>query len=696
MPVDIVRSSGRFAVLWRRSRMRLQLVLLAIGIMSIAPVLGRAQVPHVNLQANDPGIGIVGQRFMIATPISNKGNVNASNVQITGASLGSAQLISPAAFPVVLGLIAPGQSNIFQTDFDATGLVQGTSYPLTITGTYELNQVTFSFHLHLQMGLPPASPGSGMTATGMAYAEDLSGAPFPSYQIPLGGDGDEFIPVPIGPFVTGTSTLQSVAIQSLQGGIRTAGSSAVSIPTNESFVNLISDKVAGDPNEPSGASGGGMVFLSFNWDGAYRADGDTNFTIQNPRTMFPQGTYPFRSDQQVQFASSIDRFIWIQQLSAKGPSSAGAYRLATASPEDIKTYGKTTNPSKAWYSWLITNDTVGLIKNTKFDMPNLSVGTNYLYASWDVGCPSGTPTGPCIGLEVVRISLSDIKADKNPLPVEHVIDPGQSGGCPPAVTNRNSCVAHNAFVSQDTGDEVFWAGHNSNTQLRFFNWPAGNGYYWREVGPIHGYQPNPSGGAAGHVSSSGPEPIYAEKPPMQPASTDWLYRRPQDPIHGATRQGTKVYLAWNAAPHDGIPYPYIEVVIVDISDYSFEHEEIFDNSVAFGLASLATNACTKEVGISLGYGGGPSGGRQYPNHAVGFLNDTTYYGTTIGNVTGSSYGDYLNIRQNQTAGLNGAYFDAFGYALTNASSVVTGTLTKSQVNVDTRHVVFGRPGACAP
>ncbi len=692
MPSEITRSSGRFALPWGSPRTRLQLLLLAIGIATSTLVLSRAQVPVVQLEANDPGIGIVGTRFMIATPISNTGTANASNVQITAATLGSAHLLSPTAFPVALGSIGPGKSYVFQTDFDATGLTQDTSYPLTITGTYELNQVTSSFTLDLPMGLPPASPGSGTTATGFAYAEDLSGAPFPPYPIPLLGDDFEIIPVPVGPYVTGTSTLQSVAIQSLQGGggIRTAGSSAVSIPTNESFVYLIKDKVAGDPNEPSGATGGGVLFLSFNWDGAYKADGYTH--LQDPRTMFPQSPYPFRSDQQVQFASTIGRFIWIQQLSASGAKSAGAYRLAAASPEDIKTYGKTTNPSKAWKSWLITNDTVGLVTNTTFDMPSLAVGDDYLYASWDVGCPSGTPTGPCIGLEVVRISLSDIKAGINPLPVTHVVDPGQSGGCPPAVRNRNSCFAHNAFLSQDTGDQVFWAGHNGTTQLRFFNWPAGNLYYWRDVGPIHGYKPNQPGGAAhGHIPSSAPYPIYAENPPTQPASDDWLYRRAQDPIHGATRSGSKVYLAWSAAPHEGIPYPYFEVVIVDISDYSFEHEEIYSPSYALGLASLANNACTHEVGISLAYGGNG----QYPNHAVGFLNDTTYYGTTIGSVTGSAYGDYLNIRQNNTASLNRAFFDAFGYALTQASG--TGTvLTKDQVNVDIRHVVFGRPGACAP
>jgi hypothetical protein len=80
---------------------------------------------------------------------------------------------------------------------------------------------------------------------------------------------------------------------------------------------------------------------------------------------------------------------------------------------------------------------------------------------------------------------------------------------------------------------------------------------------------------------------------------------------------------------------------------------------------------------------------------VGFWGDYVVYPTTAGDVTTSNYGDYLTIRQNHSSDLHGAFFDAFGYALTNAGSGGGSFLSPDQVNVDIRYVIFGRPGACA-
>jgi len=110
------------------------------------------------------------------------------------------------------------------------------------------------------------------------------------------------------------------------------------------------------------------------------------------------------------------------------------------------------------------------------------------------------------------------------------------------------------------------------------------------------------------------------------------------------------------------------------------------------MPSLATNACTGEIGLSLAFGGG---GIDYPNHAVGFWGDFVVYGTTSGSVTTGLYGDYTTIRQDTTPDLHGAFFDAFGYALNKGSSAGGGkVLPQSEVNVDIRHVLFGRGGAC--
>jgi len=684
MPSKFLRSSGH-----------IRLPLLATGIIAATVLLGRAQSPLVKLQASVAGVGILNQRLMVAVPIGNVGPVKAENVKVTGVTLGAAHLLSPATFPVALGTIWPGQSSTFQADFDATALSHDVVYSQTITGTYQVNEVSFNFTLSLETGLPPASPGFGATKTGMAQSEDLSGAPFQADPSPFEPDDDFSIPVPIGPFIADTPTLPNVSIQSSLPSSQTnrqavplanSNASAVVVRTNDHIEMEIKGGLAGDPVEPSGGSGGGVVLLSFNRGVAYKAHGDHQFTILDPRTMFPQTPYPFQHDQQVQFVHSINRFVWIQQLSLTGPGSPGAYRLAWATPEAIK---RNRGKTKAWQTRLLTHDTFGLADNTEFDMPSLAIGDQYLYASWDVGCPNKVPTNPeapkCNGVEVVRILLSDIAANRNPLPLEHVTDPGMAGGCPP---HSASCVAHNTFLSQDTGDEVFWAGHNSNTQLRVFRWAEGSSsYFWKDVGGIPSYNPNGKGGTKQHVASPAPAPIYLEGND----SNDWLYRRPESPIHGIARVGAKVYFAWNAAPLSPYTHPYIELVVLDTSNYSWEHQRIGSPSVALGLASLATNAC-QEVGISLGYGGG----KEYPNFAVGFVGDDTYYGTTEGSVTGSNYGDYVNIRQNHTDHPNGANFDAFGYALTRTGSAGSAKkLTSGQVNADIHYVVFGRPRACS-
>ncbi len=44
-------------------------------------------------------------------------------------------------------------------------------------------------------------------------------------------------------------------------------------------------------------------------------------------------------------------------------------------------------------------------------------------------------------------------------------------------------MAWGSHLMQDTRDEIFWAGHNSNSQMRVFSLKEGeNTYYWRDVG----------------------------------------------------------------------------------------------------------------------------------------------------------------------------------------------------------------------
>lgn len=589
---------------------------------------------------------------------------------------------------------------MFQADFDATGLGQDTQYLLTMNGTYQVNEVTFGFTLTNSVALPPASPGSGATGAGTAPAEDLSGAPFPPQQPTFGFETNEpGPPVPTGPFIAGTPTPQTSLGQALAGaaaGVQAAkvgrteiDRSAVSLNTNEGFGGLVSiEPPWHDPAEPSGASGGGVVFVSFNSGAAYLAEGASSFTILDPTTIFSQKSYGFCCDQHVQYVPKIDRFVWLQQLTEGGSGTPGAYRLAAATPSDIVKYKGLTS---AWKSWLITPEGIDLPHITQFDYPSMSVGDKHLFVSWDTNCPKGAAASCTknFGREIIRIPLSEIKDAANPI---------HFGYTHPAY----SALAFAAFVTQDTGDEVFWPGHNGTNQLRIFSWAdSSDRVHWRDRA-IDSYYPNQGGcinskgdicKAKGHTASVAPTPALNLSTPL---SSDWLLRAADENIVGATRNGSTIWFAWNAAPNPqlNIPQPYIEMVEFDTSaEYSKTSQvRIWNPDFAFGLPSLSSNACTKEIGLSLDYGGGT----QYPNHAVGFWGDYIVYPTTGGNVSDIYFGDYVTIRQNNTPDLHGAFFDAFGYAFRKISSAGSGSsLPLNQVNIDIRHVVFGRPGACA-
>jgi len=89
-----------------------------------------------------------GEPLVVALPIQNTGSVDASNVQVTGLTLRSASVASPASFPFKLGLIGSGRTAIFQSSFNAAGLSIGTPYLLTVRGTYEVSGQTAGFTLN--------------------------------------------------------------------------------------------------------------------------------------------------------------------------------------------------------------------------------------------------------------------------------------------------------------------------------------------------------------------------------------------------------------------------------------------------------------------------------------------------------------------------------------------------------------------
>ncbi len=219
-------------------------------------------------------------------------------------------------------------------------------------------------------------------------------------------------------------------------------------------------------------------------------------------------------------------------------------------------------------------------------------------------------------------------------------------------------MAWGSHLMQNTLDEIFWAGHNNNSQMRVFSWAEGsNSYFWRDRGI--------STWANNALSSTTPDGF------------NWLQKAsgfPRNAPIGATRSGNELWFAWNAGTDGNFQRAHVQMVTLDRSNNFnvIQQVQIWNNSFAFAYPALTTNSCTGEIGLSLEFGGNGN----YENHVVGFWGDFLLFLTTGSNVGTTRFGDYVTIRQEPATTANpGNLFSAFGYGLNSVPPPGTGTLT---------------------
>ncbi len=579
--------------------------------------------PEAALTLGGSGIALSTSAAWVAVTLHNDGNVDASGVEVDAIALGGAHLAQTT--PIVVGSIPAGHNVLVHATLTKNGLQGDTTYNLSVSGRVKFgSQPTRNFALTGAIHVPPAAPGTRSSKTASAPPHKTSGAPYP-HQSPSFSEQDNgskwAVPVVPNAHLVTPSKAASKPQPAPSGD-----------PGNVNFNTNQSNGITGNTTaEPSGATGGGVTFMTANTYAAYSTG--AGWTQLNPTTIFPNDAIGFCCDQIVQYVPSIGQFVWLLQ-------GTNGMRLATATPSQI-----TSSSGTSWTYWDLPSTLFAEPSGTGYDYPDLSVGTNYLYMDWDA-CWPGNPSGCNLGREIVRAPLSGI----------------QSGGTLNMnyTTPSDSGDAWGAHLSQDTGSQIFWAGHDSNTQVRVFVWPESSGSYsWNDV--------NIGGWATSGISSTSPD------------GQDWMNKLsgfPGSAVIGATVSGGSLWLAWSAGTNSNFPQAHVEMVQVNPSNDSLMQQvQIWNPSYAFGYPALATNACSQEVGLSLEYGGGGN----YENHVVGFWGDFVVYVTTNSNVGTTRFGDYVTIRQDPTSSLNGAYFDAFGYGLDT-----TGTTT------DSHYVVFGR------
>jgi hypothetical protein len=581
----------------------------------------------------------------IATPLTNltRGTVTALRIDRLELSPARLQTSLPLGVDSIRGLA----TEVFQADFDSRSLVPGQRYNLVVQGTFRIGGritgVPQRFRLNTSVTMPPRSDGSNTLRKTQVKANSVKGGRYPPQRPRMDQDVNQAAPpVPRTRYVPGTPTATTTDVAPAPVGdppaITFNANSPVGINNAGSGCGDASSRCA----EPSGASGGGVIFVSANFRVAYSTNGGGNFTILDPTTIFPNDAVGFCCDQIIQYAPSIDRFIWLLQ--------GTGYRLAVASPADIQSSNGT-----AWTYWNLTPGIFGSC--TALDYPDLSVGDTALYISWDAmqgGCTSG--------FQVVRTSLAGIKA-AGTITVEFT-DPA----------NAPSSMIWGEHLSQNTGDEIFWAGHNGNTKLRVYSLKENsNTYFWRDKGI--------SSWATNAPTSTSPDGV------------DWLAKNfngpggnsfPYNGIIGAARSGNQLWFGWSAGTDNNFKQAHIEIVTLDRNNNfnKIQQVQVWNNSYAFAYPAFSSNACTGEIGMSFEYGGNGN----YENHVVGFWGDFVAYITTSSDVGNNRFGDYVTIRRAPRSRTDpGNLFTAFGFGVNKNTPPTTGNRT------DVRYVLFGRP-----
>jgi hypothetical protein len=260
----------------------------------------------------------------------------------------------------------------------------------------------------------------------------------------------------------------------------------------------------------------------------------------------------------------------------------------------------------------------------------------------------------------VRISLSDLSAGGT---INFRYTDWSNGG-----------VAYGSHVTQNTGDEAYWAGNKNNSTLTVFNWNENStSYSWRDVG-VNNW-PN------GTLSSTGA------------SGADWLTKASSFPnagVIGATRRNNEVWFAWMASSGSGasggfnFPNANIQVVKIDpTNNYSrIDQFAIWNNDYAFAYPALATND-RAEVGIALGWGGKTFDA----NSAVGILGDFIVWYPETSTFSTVRWGDFVTAHQ---ASPQTGLFAGFAYA------ILKDTTTTAGYRFDPYYLLFGRNSIINP
>ena len=378
--------------------------------------------------------------------------------------------------------------------------------------------------------------------------------------------------------------------------------------------------------EPTVAANQHQLMMTGNWFAATSVNGGAAWVHVDPFTLFPASVGGFCCDQSVLFNAQHQIWLWILQYS----STAAGNNLFRVAVCHASSFG-------AWYYWDFAPTNLNPAWTTMwFDYPDAACSNNNLFVTFNAFVGNAWQRA-----FVFRFPLATLAA-------------GTALGYNWWTTVNNGSLR----LSQGAGSTMHFGSHNSQNQIRVFDWPdASASLTWHDVN-VRAWTGGPysSGPAAGGVN--------------------WLGRI--DPrITGAWVGGGQIGFMWTASSDAGHPFPYVRVCRMnDTTKALVDEPDIWSGQGAWAYPAAAPNSAG-QVGVSAFYGGGAN---HHPAHAVGVRRanawDMQLTAASTNDPATPAWGDYLWCVAHPTAT---THWLASGYTLRGGSA---------RTNVEPRYVEF--------
>ncbi len=320
--------------------------------------------------------------------------------------------------------------------------------------------------------------------------------------------------------------------------------------------------------EPTVSNNGNQILATGNWYASRSLDGGQSWSHMSPFTLFPPADGGFCCDQTTIYDPSRDLLIWLLQYIEQN----GTNTLRVAVKQ-----GRTLGNDN-WNLWDFTPAGIDPSWNGEwFDYNHVSLSENYLYAGTNVFSASSNLFRRCV---ILRISLDELAAAA-----------GLSFDIFETQHNFSlRCV-------QGARGSMYFASHNSNSQIRVFRWP--------ENSPdVDEFDIDVTPWFAGSYSA----PTVG--------GGDWMSRTDPRIMAGWLGRGALGFM-WTANQQANRPNPFVRTVRIDEATMSLIDEpDIWNDQIAFSYPSTAVNRFG-DVGLSIFAGGG----NLHPSHVIGTYDD---------------------------------------------------------------------------